>query len=110
MMKPLYLLLWLHVVFGGSWEHTQAKPIFLASAATHTWPPSPPSPWGSTRVPVAGQAESPEKTIAGSLVLEQCAAHGLLPARPEFLLEMTDAESAEARLTNPRADLEHAAQ
>lgn len=104
MKKPLYLLLWLHVVFGGSWEH---KPIFLASAATHTWPPSPPSPWGSTRVPVA---ESPDKTIAGSLVLEQCAAHGLLPARPEFLLEMTDAESAEARLTNPRADLEHAAQ
>lgn len=29
---------------------------------------------------------------------------------PEFLLEMTDAESAGAHLTNPRADLEHRVQ
>lgn len=59
---------------GGSWEHTQGKPIFLAPAATHTRLPPLRSPWGSTHALLAGQAESPAKTIAGSLVLLQWAA------------------------------------
>lgn len=61
-----------------------------------------PFSWITDMFWLQGKQESSDKIIAGSILPEQCAAHGLLPACLELLLEITDAESTEAHLTNPK--------
>lgn len=61
-----------------------------------------PSSWVTDMFWLQGKQESPDKIVAGSILPEQRAAHGLLPACPELLLEMTGAESTEAHLTNSK--------